>query len=82
MKRSLVRDPDSEAKGMLFGSKLQPVNLTVLAEKTAISTSTLCNYRKTPGKIPLERFSLIAKARRLNDEQIGKIVRAYWGEMK
>lgn len=82
MGRSLVHDPDNDATGLLFGSRLQPVNLTVLAKKTAISTSTLCNYRKTPGKIPLERFSLIAKARGLSDEQIGKIVKAYWGEMK
>lgn len=65
---------------VLFGTKLQPVNLTELSRVTGICASTLSDYKKEPGKIPLYRLCMIVEARGLDDEQIAKALRAYRGK--
>lgn len=73
----MKRGGAEEVGKILFGTKLQPVNLAELSKATGISHSTLSDYRRQPGKIPLYRLCMIVNARGLDAEEIGKALRAY-----
>ncbi len=61
----------------IFGTAVQPVNLTRLAGCTGYSKSTMSRWRQRPGMITLEGLSRMAKALRWTDEQIVAVVRGY-----
>lgn len=79
MGRSILTDPDRVASAAIFGTKIHPVSIRELSRKTGICHGTLANYRKSPGKMTLARFGGIAKAMKLTDEEIVRIVRSYRG---
>ena len=83
---SMVTDPRKIASEILFGSRMQPVSGKELSRVTGISESSISNYRQDPAKIPLERFCKIAAARKLDGEELQKLVKAYgrlrWTEEK
>ncbi|MBR2189290.1 MAG: hypothetical protein IJ860_07795 [Eubacterium sp.] len=70
-----ARDPAAPMIEALFGTEMQPVRLTVLANKTGIPRRSLENYRKDPWSIPAGRMRKLIKARQLTDEQITKMWR-------
>lgn len=73
------RRGSEEVEEILFGNKLQPVNLVELSKVTGISHSTLSDYRRQPGKIPLYRLCMIINARGIAPEEVGKALKAYTG---
>lgn len=79
MPRPMVRDPDRDASEVLFGTRLQPVNLTELSRRTGISSSTLSDYKRHPARMTVERLARIARARGLSGEEILSVVMIYKG---
>ena len=79
MPRSMVTDPDVAASVILFGTKLQPVNLNELSRLTGITASTLYRYKKEPKKIPLDRLCRIVQRRGINDQELRRLMAAYKG---
>ena len=82
----MVTDPGKIASEILFGSRMQPVSGKELSRVTGISESSISNYRQDPAKIPFERFCKIAAARKLDGEELQKLVKVYgrlrWTEEK
>ena len=75
MPRSLVTDPERIRGELLFGSKANQVNLSILARMTGIPLSTLSDYKSHPDSIPLGRLSEIIKARSLDDDKIIQLIK-------
>lgn len=77
--RALVKDPDKIASAALFGTKLEPVSIRELSNRTGISEATLRRYRKRPAGMTVENLAQICKARGLEADRIGEIVKVYRG---
>lgn len=59
---------------ILFGTKLHPVSVTELSRIAGVSKATICNWKRNPDSIPLGKLKLIVRARRLSEEEKGRIL--------
>ena len=73
MPRSFLQSPEQITGEILFGTKLEPVNLTELSHRTGIPVSTLSTYKKHPDMIPFVRIRAIVRARKLSEVEIKRM---------
>ena len=59
---------------LLFGTALHPVSTKELARIAGVSEATIRNWKRNPDTIPLGKLRMIVRARRLNTEQIGRMM--------
>lgn len=60
---------------LLFGTTINTTSTTELAAAVGVSPRTINYWKRDPGKIPLSKFKLIVRARRLSPDDIAKAVK-------
>lgn len=65
---------NKDPAAILFGEGVNTVNVAELSRATGIPHSTLSRWKRMPGSIPLEGAVIIAKARKISQEEWGSLI--------